>query len=114
MSDCLFCKIVNKEIPAKIVYEDEDVLGFHDISPQAPTHLVFIPKKHIESLDKFISEDTDLIGKLHFQMAQTARTLNLSQEGYRVINNTGTNGGQTVFHIHFHLLAGRRLKWPPG
>ncbi|NCN09552.1 MAG: histidine triad nucleotide-binding protein [Leptospira sp.] len=114
MNDCLFCKIVNKEIPAKVAYEDEEILGFYDISPQAPVHIVFIPKKHIESLDQLKTSDTDLIGKLHFNIAETARNLKINQAGYRVVNNTGENGGQTVFHIHFHLLADRKLKWPPG
>ncbi|MCG9874420.1 MAG: histidine triad nucleotide-binding protein [Leptospiraceae bacterium] len=114
MDDCLFCKIANKKIPAKIEYEDEEILGFHDIDPQAPVHLIFIPKKHIVSLDQVQISDTNLIGKLLFQMAETARKLKISEAGYRVVNNIGTDGGQTVFHIHFHLLAGRKLKWPPG
>lgn len=114
MNDCLFCKIANKEIPAKIEYEDDEILGFHDIDPQAPLHLVFIPKKHIVSLDQVLISDSNLIGKLLFQMAETARKLKINESGYRIVNNTGANGGQTVFHIHFHLLAERKLKWPPG
>lgn len=114
MDDCLFCKIANKEIPAKIEYEDDEILGFHDIDPQAPLHLVFIPKKHIVSLDQVLISDSNLIGNLLFQMAETARKLKINESGYRIVNNTGANGGQTVFHIHFHLLAERKLKWPPG
>lgn len=114
MNDCLFCKIANKEIPAKIEYEDDEILGFHDIDPQAPLHLVFIPKKHIVSLDQVLISDSNLIGNLLFQMAETARKLKINESGYRIVNNTGANGGQTVFHIHFHLLAERKLKWPPG
>ncbi|PJE04275.1 MAG: histidine triad nucleotide-binding protein [Leptospira sp.] len=114
MNDCLFCKIANKEIPAKIEYEDDEILGFHDIDPQAPVHLVFIPKKHIVSLDQVLISDSNLIGNLLFHMAETARKLKINESGYRIVNNTGANGGQTVFHIHFHLLAERKLKWPPG
>jgi histidine triad (HIT) family protein len=114
MENCIFCKIVSKEIPAKVEYEDENILAFHDITPQAPIHIVFIPKKHIESLDKIIVEDIELIGSIHYQIAEVARKLGLDKTGYRVVNNMGKDGGQTVFHIHFHLLGNRPLKWPPG
>jgi histidine triad (HIT) family protein len=114
MNDCIFCKIANKEIPAKIEYEDEDMIAFHDLNPQAPIHLLFIPKKHIESLDKLNQEDSIVIGKIFFQISKLAQSLGLDESGYRVVNNMGADGGQTVYHIHFHLLGKRPLKWPPG
>ncbi|XDD49508.1 histidine triad nucleotide-binding protein [Leptospira sp. WS92.C1] len=112
--NCIFCKIIRKEIPAKIAFEDEEILAFHDISPQAPVHIVFIPKKHIVSLAETTNPDATLLGNILVRIQETAKTLGFSKKGYRVVNNTGTNGGQTVFHIHFHLLAERRLQWPPG
>ncbi|WCL48117.1 histidine triad nucleotide-binding protein [Leptospira sp. GIMC2001] len=114
MDNCIFCKIINKEIPAKIEYEDDEILGFYDISPQAPVHLVFIPKKHIESIATATEEDFQIIGRLLFQIANTAKKLGLDQSGYRIVNNMGKDGGQTVFHLHFHLLGKRSLLWPPG
>jgi len=114
MDNCIFCKIINKEIPAKIEYEDDEILGFYDISPQAPVHLVFIPKKHIESLATAEEEDFPILGRLLLQIANTAKKLGLDKTGYRVVNNMGSDGGQTVFHIHFHLLGKRSLHWPPG
>ncbi len=114
MENCLFCKIVAKAIPAKIEYEDDEILAFHDIHPQAPVHILFIPKKHIESLAHITEDDTLLIGKIHKKIQETAKRLGLEDSGYRVINNTGRDGGQTVFHIHFHLLGKRPMKWPPG
>lgn len=114
MDNCIFCKIVRKEIPAKVVYEDEDLLAFHDINPQAPIHILFIPKKHIESLDSLNDSDAELIGKIHLKIRDIARLHGLDKTGYRVVNNTGKDGGQTVFHIHFHLLGLRPLHWPPG
>jgi len=114
MSDCLFCKIAGGEIPAGIVYEDDDMIAFKDISPVAPVHVLFIPKKHIESLDTLSSEDAALAGKILFKAAEYARKEGLAEDGYRVINNIGKNGGQTVFHMHFHLIGGRACTWPPG
>lgn len=114
MSDCIFCKIVNKEIPAKILFESENSIAFPDISPKAPTHILFIPKKHIESLDKLTVEDEKIIGKLMIEISEFARTQGLEKNGYRIVNNMGKDAGQTVFHIHFHLLAGREFNWPPG
>ncbi|MDV6236807.1 histidine triad nucleotide-binding protein [Leptospira ellisii] len=113
-SNCIFCKIVRKEIPARIAYEDDEIVAFHDISPQAPVHVVFIPKKHVVSLAEISDEDATLFGKLLLRIRDTAKTLGVTENGYRVVNNTGKNGGQTVFHIHFHLLAERRMTWPPG
>lgn len=109
MEDCIFCKIANGDIPSNKVYEDGDFLAFHDIQPAAPTHVVIIPKKHIPSMDKAEDEDFALIGKLH-KVAQTAaRKLGIAETGYRLINNCGPDGGQTVFHLHYHLLGGAHL-----
>jgi histidine triad (HIT) family protein len=112
-SDCLFCKIVSGSIPANRVYEDEHCIGFPDINPQAPTHLLIIPKKHISSLAKCTPEDTDLLGHLMASAAEIARSQNLDG-GYRIVVNTGDDGGQTVNHLHLHLLGGRHMNWPPG
>lgn len=112
--NCIFCKIVRKEIPSKIVFENEETLAFYDISPQAPVHIVFIPKKHISSLSEIENEDSNLLGNILLQIRDIAKNLGFAENGYRVVNNTGKNGGQTVFHIHFHLLAKRQLHWPPG
>ncbi|MFA4793966.1 histidine triad nucleotide-binding protein [Leptospira kirschneri] len=112
--NCIFCKIVRKEIPSKIVFENEETLAFYDIFPQAPVHIVFIPKKHISSLSEIENEDSNLLGNILLQIRDIAKNLGFAENGYRVVNNTGKNGGQTVFHIHFHLLAERQLHWPPG
>ncbi len=114
MSVCIFCKIVDKMIPANIVHESETCVGFKDINPVAPHHVLFIPKKHIESVDKMSESDSALVGKIIFEMTEYARANNFSNGGYRIVNNTGADAGQTVFHIHFHLLAGRKMEWPPG
>ena len=112
-NDCLFCKIAGKKIPAKVVYEDEDVFAFEDINPQAPVHLLVCPKKHFESLDHASPEDLMVVGKVAMVAAQLARERNL-QPGYRTVMNTGRGAGQTVFHLHMHLLGGRTFGWPPG
>lgn len=111
--DCVFCKIVNGEIPAKKVYEDEKTLAFYDLEPQAPVHILIIPKMHIASIDEINSENSDEIAAIFEVAAKIARQLSLDG-GYRVVSNTGKDGGQTVPHLHFHLLAGRALQWPPG
>jgi histidine triad (HIT) family protein len=111
---CLFCRIANKEIPAKIVYEDDQFVGFHDINPQAPTHVLIVPRRHIASLDDLTEAETGLMGTLVLRTAQLARTLHLTAEGYRLVVNTGAAAGQTVFHIHVHLMGGRNFGWPPG
>ena len=113
MSDCLFCKIVNKDIPSKKVYEDEGILAFYDIAPAAPVHILVLPKEHIASLAEATDEQLALIGRIHGVMRDLAVELGL-QEGYRVVNNCGDAGGQTIPHLHFHLLGGRNLSWPPG
>lgn len=111
--DCLFCKIGEKKIPSKIVYEDADIFAFEDISPQAPTHILLCPRKHFASLDEATPEDQALIGKLHLAAAQIAKERNL-QAGYRTVFNNGSGAGQSVFHLHLHLLGGRQFRWPPG
>ncbi|QXM06198.1 histidine triad nucleotide-binding protein [Crassaminicella indica] len=113
MKDCIFCKIIAKEIPSKVVYEDDYIMAFHDIEPQAPTHVVIIPKEHIASLNDLSDEHNNLIGHIFLSIKNIANTLGL-KEGYRVVSNCGDLGGQTVDHIHFHLLGGRQLQWPPG
>ena len=112
-ADCLFCKISAKQIPVKIVYEDDDVFAFADIAPKAPTHVLICPKKHFASLSEATAEDQAVIGKISLVAAQLARKWKL-EEGYRTVVNTGPGAGQTVFHLHMHLLGGREFDWPPG
>jgi len=112
-ADCLFCKIARKEILSKVVYEDADVFAFEDISPQAPTHILICPRKHVESLNDATPEDQSMLGKLQLVAAQLARERNLL-EGYRTVINNGGGAGQSVFHLHVHLLGGRAFRWPPG
>ena len=112
-ADCLFCEIGEKKIPSKIVYEDADIFAFEDISPQAPTHILLCPRKHFASLDDATPEDQAVIGKLHLVAAQIARGRNLLQ-GYRTVFNNGAGAGQSVFHLHLHLMGGRQFRWPPG
>jgi len=111
---CIFCKIIQKEIPANIIYEDELVVAFHDINPQAPFHLLVIPKKHLSTLLELREEDKDLIGHIYLVINKLAQDLGFSERGYRVVVNCKEEAGQTVFHIHFHVLAGRPMEWPPG
>ena len=113
-NDCLFCKIVEKKIPADIVYESEDIIAFKDIEPKAPIHCLIIPKKHISTINDIVGSNSNIIGLMYEAAAQLARTLNVDKDGYRVVMNCNSNGGQTVYHIHLHFLAGRRLSWPPG
>lgn len=114
MSDCLFCKMVSGEIQPDTVYEDEDVLAFRDINPQAPTHVLIIPKKHIATINDLQPEDAALVGKLYLAAAKIAEQEGFADEGYRTVMNCNDAGGQTVFHIHLHLLGGRRFTWPAG
>lgn len=111
--DCLFCRIIRGEIPAKKVYEDEETLVFEDIKPQAPTHLLIIPKKHIVGIREAKAEDAEIVGKLNLVAAQIARDRKI-ENGYRTVFNVGPGAGQSVFHLHLHLLGGRPLSWPPG
>ena len=113
-NDCLFCKIVEKKIPADIVYESEDIIAFKDIEPKAPIHCLIIPKKHISTINDIDESNSNIIGLMYETAAQLARTLNVDKDGYRVVMNCNSNGGQTVYHIHLHFLAGRRFSWPPG
>lgn len=112
--DCLFCKIVNGEIPAQIVYQDEQVLAFKDIDPKAPTHVLLIPKKHIDSVQVTTEAELALLGHLQLAVAKIASEMGIAKDGYRVVTNVGTLGGQTVGHLHYHILGGRQLHWPPG
>ncbi|MEW6601258.1 MAG: histidine triad nucleotide-binding protein [Nitrospirota bacterium] len=112
--DCLFCKIISKKIPAKTLYEDDTVLAFEDINPQAPVHILIIPKKHIATSLEIGSDDHELMGHM-FEVANTlARDRNVAERGFRIVMNCNRESGQTVFHIHLHLLAGRAMHWPPG
>ena len=112
--NCLFCRIASGEIPAKKLHEDADVVAFHDINPQAPSHVLVIPRRHIDSLDEMSPTDTQTIGTTILRATEIARTLRLHDEGYRLVINNGEAAGQTVFHIHVHLIGGRKLGWPPG
>lgn len=113
LADNIFLKIINKEIPAKVVYEDEQCLAFHDIGPKAPVHVLIIPKKVIRMHSDVTEEDAPLVGHLHVVAAKLAAQLGLA-DGYRIVINSGSHGGQTVPHLHFHLLGGRDFTWPPG
>ena len=114
MNDCLFCKIVKREIPASIVYEDDRVLAFNDINPQAPTHILVIPKQHVATLNDLSPDHDAMIGELVRRAAAIAKDRGLSAGGFRTVFNTNREAGQTVFHVHLHLIGGRRLTWPPG
>ncbi len=114
MSETLFSKIINREIPAEILYEDEDVLAFRDISPQAPVHFLVIPKQVIPTLNDVQPEQAELIGKMVLAAQQIAREQGIAEGGYRLVMNCNEDGGQTVFHIHMHVLGGRPMSWPPG
>ena len=114
MADCLFCKIVRREIPGKIVFEDEALLAFEDINPQAPTHVLVIPKRHIESLNVLEASDDGIVGEIVRRAAAIAKDRGIAAGGYRTVFNTNRDAGQTVFHIHLHLLGGRSMTWPPG
>ena len=113
MSDCLFCRIGAKQLPAKLLYEDDEIFAFEDIHPQAPTHILLCPRKHIESLTDAAPSDALLLGRLQVVAAQLARERHLT-EGYRTVVNNGAGAGQSVFHLHLHLLGGRPFRWPPG
>jgi histidine triad (HIT) family protein len=114
MADCLFCKIFKKEINSKIVYEDKEIMAFEDINPQAPVHILIIPRKHIESLNDIKEEDEILLGKMFTVAKKLAKEKGISEDGYRTVFNTNKNAGQAVFHLHLHLLGGRKFGWPPG
>jgi histidine triad (HIT) family protein len=114
MSNCLFCKIVDRKIPAKIVYEDDQTLAFDDINPQTPVHTLVIPKKHVVAVQECGLQDQSLLGQLLLTCSKIAKQKALLESGYRIVANTGRDGGQTVFHLHFHVMGGRHMGWPPG
>ncbi len=114
MTDCLFCKIVNGEIPTDFVYEDENVIAFRDINPQAPTHILIVPRAHIETLNDVKQSHNKLLGAMQITASQIAEKEGIHERGYRTVFNCNREAGQTVFHIHLHLLGGRRMSWPPG
>ena len=112
--DCLFCKIINGEIPSNKVYEDDTVYAFRDIEPQAPVHILIIPKQHISSANDLNDENSAIVGHIFSVASRIAKSEGIADGGYRIVNNCGADGGQTVGHLHFHMLGGRSLQWPPG
>jgi histidine triad (HIT) family protein len=114
MEDCIFCKIINKEIPASMVFEDEKMIAFNDINPQAPIHILLIPREHFASLNDIPEEKKNILSHLLLKARQIAQEKEIAEKGYRIVLNTEKDSGQEVFHIHFHLLGGRRMHWPPG
>ena len=114
MAECLFCRIIAHDIPASVVYEDERVIAFEDINPQAPTHILVLPKQHVATLNDLRPGDDGLVGELVRRAAAIAKERGISAGGYRTIFNTNREAGQTVFHIHLHLIGGRTMHWPPG
>ena len=114
MSNCLFCKILSGEIPGAVVYQDDQVVALKDINPQAPTHILIIPRRHIATLNDLTPEDDALVGEMTRRAAALAREHGHAEQGYRTVLNCNADAGQTVFHIHLHLIGGRRLGWPPG
>jgi histidine triad (HIT) family protein len=114
MSDCIFCKIIRGEIPGKKLYEDDDMLAFHDVNPQAPVHFLLIPKRHVKSIMELEEADSALMGKLLYKSQSLAKELGCEEKGARFVINCKSDGGQTVDHLHIHVLGGRPLGWPPG
>lgn len=114
MEDCIFCKIANKEISSEILYEDEFVVAFKDLEPQAPVHILIIPKKHIASLNAVTADDAELLARIVLAAQKLAKDNGIAERGYRLVNNCGIEGGQTIGHLHFHLLGGREMLWPAG
>lgn len=112
--DCIFCKIARKELPSKIAFENDKILAFEDIDPQAPVHLVIIPKKHIPTILDLAEGEEGLVGQIHLVIKRLAREKSIAEKGFRIVSNCKEYGGQAVFHLHFHLLGGRRMIWPPG
>jgi len=112
--NCIFCKIIDRKIPSRIVHEDNLSIAFHDVNPQAPIHILVVPKKHIPEIHSMTPEDKELVGHLFLNATKIADTLGLDKNGYRMVINNGAGAGQTVFHIHLHILSGRHFSWPPG
>lgn len=113
-TSCLFCRIVEGEIPAQVVREDEATVAFRDVDPKAPTHVLVIPRRHVASVNDLQAEDAELVGKLYLAAREIARQEGIAESGYRLVMNTGPEAGQTVHHIHLHVLGGREMRWPPG
>lgn len=111
---CLFCQVVSGDMPSNKIYEDDQTVAFEDVRPQAPNHILLIPRDHIESLNDATQKDEQLLGHLLRTAAKVANQLGIAEEGYRTVINTGPNGGQTIFHLHLHILGGRFMTWPPG
>lgn len=111
---CIFCKIANKEIPSKVVLEDEHVFAFHDVNPQAPTHVLVVPKRHIAGIAQAAPEDEAVLGRLLLAARRVAELTGIVESGFRTVVNNGANAGQTVFHLHVHVIGGRPMAWPPG
>lgn len=112
--DCIFCKIASKAIPSTLIYEDEQIVAFHDNDPQAPTHILIVPHQHIATINELDKGDSALIGHMILTATKLAKDLSLAEDGYRLVWNCNRQGGQAVFHIHLHLLGGRSMHWPPG
>ena len=112
--DCIFCKIINGELPTTKVYEDEHIVAFNDLHPRAPIHQLIVPKKHIATLNDLTDDDTELVGTMVQRARLLAKEANIAKSGYRTVFNCNADGGQEVFHLHLHLLGGRKLEWPPG
>ncbi len=111
---CLFCKIAAKEIPAKIVYENDKVIAFHDINPQAPVHVLLIPKQHIATFNDITAENSSCLAEMYKVIPEITKELGISEDGYRIVGNCNKNGGQEVYHIHLHIMGGRKFQWPAG
>ena len=114
VENCLFCKIIEGQVPAKIVYQDQDVVAFADINPQAPQHILFVPRRHIASMIDITPEDGPVLASIFIAATKVAREMGIAESGFRFVTNVGPDAGQSVFHLHFHLLGGRKLAWPPG
>ena len=114
MSDCLFCKILDGEIPCDRVYENDQVIAFRDVNPQAPTHILVIPRKHISTVNDLTADDKNIVGEMLLAAQAVAKQEGIEESGYRLVMNCNEGAGQTVFHIHLHILGGRRMHWPPG
>ncbi len=114
MSECIFCRIAGGRAPARVIWEDGDALAFHDLHPQAPVHLLVIPRRHVVSVAAAAEDDRDLLGHLFLAAARAAHLAGIAASGYRIVTNCGSGAGQSVFHLHLHVLGGRPLRWPPG
>jgi histidine triad (HIT) family protein len=114
MADCIFCKLINGDLPAQFVYQNEHVVAFNDINPQAPTHVLIIPRKHIATLNDLSSGDAQVMAELYLAAQQIAEDAGIAQAGYRTVVNCNLGGGQTVYHLHLHVMGGRQMRWPPG